>query len=62
MEMTEVEICHRYTRNGCYHKHVRILAELNAVDDEVIREILIRNGVYRYTRTELDRMKAGVFA
>ena len=60
--MTETEICHRYTRNGGYHKHVRILAELNAVDDEVIREILIRNGVYKYTRTEMDRMKARISA
>ena len=33
MEMSEDEICSRFRRNGCYLRHIPILAQLNAVDD-----------------------------
>lgn len=47
MEMTEREICFRFKKNGCYKRHIPILAQLNAVDDEVICEILWRNGLLK---------------
>ncbi len=43
LEMSEEEICKRFKRNGRYLKHIYILAELNAVDDVVICEILERH-------------------
>lgn len=43
LEMSEEEICKRFNRNGRYLKHIYILAELNAVDDVVICEILERH-------------------
>lgn len=43
LEMSEEEICKRFNRNGRYLKHIYILAELNAVDDAVICEILERH-------------------
>ena len=43
--MTEKEICISFKRNGCYKRHITILAQLNAVDDIVICNILRRNGL-----------------
>ena len=45
MQMTESEICFRFRRNGCKRKHIRILAELNAVEPERIEEILEKKGL-----------------
>ena len=45
--MTEKEICWRFKRNDCGIKHIRVLAELNAVDDVVICEILEKNGLLK---------------
>ncbi len=43
--MTEKEICISFKRNGCCKRHITILAQLNAVDDIVICNILRRNGL-----------------
>lgn len=49
--MTEEEICKRFKRNGCYKRHIDILAQLNAVDVIVIEKILSKNGLYDTRRT-----------
>jgi len=41
--MSEMEICHRFKINGGGKRLIMILAQLNAVDDDVICEILLRN-------------------
>ena len=51
MPMTEEEICKRFKRNGCYKRHIDILAQLNAVDVIVIEKILSKNGLYDTRRT-----------
>ena len=43
LEMTESEICHRFMRYGGGKRMIPILAQLNAVDDDVIWDILWRN-------------------
>ena len=45
LEMTESEICHRFKRNGCGKRMIPILAQLNAVDDEILwrNDLLRRN-------------------
>ena len=47
LEMTESEICHRFRRNGGRKRMIPILAQLNAVDDEVICDILWRNNLLK---------------
>ena len=47
LEMTECEICHRFRRNGGGKRMIPILAQLNAVDDEVICDILWRNNLLK---------------
>lgn len=47
MEMTDSEICFRFKKNGGYKKMIPILAQLNAVDDVDICEILERNGLLK---------------
>ena len=47
MEMTDSEICFRFKKNGGYKKMITILAQLNAVDDVDICEILERNGLLK---------------
>ena len=47
MEMTESEICFRFRKNGSYKKMIPILAQLNAVDDICICEILERNNLLK---------------
>ena len=47
MEMSEEEICSRFRRNGCYLRHIPILAQLNAVDDIDICEILMKKGLLK---------------
>lgn len=51
MIMTEDEICFRFKRNGCRKKHIKILAELNAVDVSVIEEILRSKGLINTGRS-----------
>ena len=38
--MSKEEIRFRYKRNGCKRKHIKILAELNAVEPSTIEQIL----------------------
>lgn len=45
--MTESEICHRFKRNGGGKRMIPILAQLNAVDDDVIWDILWRNDLLK---------------
>jgi len=47
LEMTESEICHRFKRNGGGKRMIPILAQLNAVDDDVIWDILWRNDLLK---------------
>jgi len=47
LEMSEEEICSRFRRNGCYLRHIPILAQLNAVDDINICEILRKHGLLK---------------
>ena len=47
MEMTDKEICSRYKRNGEKRKMIRVISELNAVDEEVICRILKKNGLIK---------------
>ena len=51
MFMTEDEICFRFKRNGCRKKHIKILAELNAVDVSVIEDILRSRGLINTGRS-----------
>ena len=51
MIMTEDEICFRFKRNGCRKKHIKILAELNAVDVSVIEDILRSRGLINTGRS-----------
>ena len=44
LEMTEKEICSRFKRNRGKRRMITVLSELNAVDETVICEILLRNG------------------
>ena len=44
MQMTEKEIRFLYMRNGCRKNHIKILAELNGVDIQVIESILRKSG------------------
>ena len=43
LEMSEYEICSRFKRNGGGRRMIAILAQLNAVDDEVICNILLKH-------------------
>ncbi len=43
LEMSEMEICHRFKINGGGKRMIAILAQLNAVNDDVICEILLKN-------------------
>ncbi len=45
--MSESEICSRFKRNGSGVRMIAILAQLNAVDDEVICNILMKNGLLK---------------
>ena len=47
LEMSEEEICSRFRRNGCYLRHIPILAQLNAVDDIDICNILKKHGLLK---------------
>ncbi len=47
LEMTESEICHRFKSNGGGKRMIPILAQLNAVDDDVIWDILWRNDLLK---------------
>ena len=47
MEMSEEEICSRFRRNGCCLRHIPILAQLNAVDDIDICNILKKHGLLK---------------
>ena len=52
MIMTEDEICFRFKRNGCRRRHIKILAELNAVEIPVIEEILSSKGLIKAKEEE----------
>ena len=60
LEMTESEICHRFKRNGCGKRMIPILAQLNAVDDEILwRNDLLKEKPrfmhkYQYCQEEND--------
>ena len=60
LEMTESEICHRFRRNGCGKRMIPILAQLNAVDDEILwRNDLLKEKPrfmhkYQYCQEEND--------
>ena len=47
LAMKENEICHRFKRNGSGLRLITILAQLNAVDDVVICEILEAQGLLK---------------
>ena len=47
LKMTESEICCRFKRNGSGKRMIPILAQLNAVDDDVICDILWRNDLLK---------------
>ncbi|MBQ7725499.1 MAG: hypothetical protein IJT63_07800 [Lachnospiraceae bacterium] len=47
IEMTEKEICSRFKKNGKNRKIITVLAELNAVNDIVICEVLMKNGLLK---------------
>ncbi len=47
LEMTEEEICSRFKRNGGKRKMIVVMSELNAVDEIVICEILMKNGLLK---------------
>lgn len=47
IEMSENEICSRFKRNGGGKKMITILAQLNAVDDEVICDILFKHDLMK---------------
>ena len=59
LEMSESEICLRFRRNGCDPKMIRILAELNAVDDEVIADILWENDLLKQKPKKMRRYRYG---
>ena len=54
MMMTEDEICFRFKRNGCKKSHIRILAELNAVETHVIEEILSSRGLIKSKEAKIQ--------
>ena len=54
MMMTEDEICFRFKRNGCRKSHIRILAELNAVETRVIEEILSSKGLIKAREAKIQ--------
>ena len=47
LEMSEDEICYRFRKGGKGVKMLRILAELNAVNDEIIADILLARNMIR---------------
>ena len=52
LEMSEDEICYRFRKGGKGVKMLRILAELNAVSDEIIADILLaRNMIQENVRS-----------
>ena len=58
MQMTENEICFRFRRNGSKRKHIRILAELNAVEPEIIEEILTKKGFLQWRKYSQNHEKS----
>ena len=54
MQMSEEEICFRFKRNGCQKRHIKILAELNAVEQKRIEEILVENGFLQWRKHSLQ--------
>ena len=54
MIMTEDEICFRFRRNGCRKSHIRIPAELNAVETQVIVEILRSRGLIKSKEAKIS--------
>ena len=54
MIITEDEICFRFKRNGCRRRHIKILAELNAVEISVIEKILRSRGLIKATEEKIS--------